>query len=163
MKKPVIKLIIITVVILAVLSAMIIPALGSTTGDITTKVAVGGCKTYMMRLVEDQESNPNPFKLKDLKEDTQDYIENEQFIYRRSNARKVGYWIKKDDLKMYRGKDIIIVSKAFQKTPDSLFNKEPWFHAVGYSDTSSEIITVNQFKQIDLSRFIETKLIKKHD
>ena len=162
MKKTILKITVITFVVISVL-AMILPAVGSTTGDITTKVAVNGCKTYMMMLGEDQENNPNSFSLKELNEDTKDYIKNEEFIYRRSNARKVGYWIKKENIKMYSGKEFIIVSKAFQKTPDSLFKKEPWFHAVGYSDTSSEIITTDQFKKIDLSQFIDTELIKKHD
>jgi hypothetical protein len=59
-----------------------------------------------------------------------------------------------------KGKEIIAVcEQPFRNVPRRIIGKAPPTHAVGYSDGSAGLISVEQFRRADFSAFIDVKTI----
>src|SRR5215831_13652174 len=59
-----------------------------------------------------------------------------------------------------RAREIVAVcDTSFDNVPRRVFGRAPFTHAVGYSDGSVGLISVQEFRHLDLSRFIDVRTI----
>jgi hypothetical protein len=59
-----------------------------------------------------------------------------------------------------RPREIVAVcDTAFDNVPRRLFGRAPLTHAVGYSDGTAGLISVQEFRRLDLGRFIDVRTI----
>ncbi|HMJ89896.1 MAG TPA: hypothetical protein VK530_08770 [Candidatus Acidoferrum sp.] len=54
---------------------------------------------------------------------------------------------------------IAVCNKAYDNVPQRRFGNAPFTHAVAYGDGSSGLISVEEFRELDLSRFIDAKTL----
>lgn len=59
-----------------------------------------------------------------------------------------------------RGRDLVAVcDRPYDNVPQRWFGKAPMTHAAAYSDESTALLTVEEFKRLDLRGFVEVRSI----
>ncbi len=54
---------------------------------------------------------------------------------------------------------LAVCDTPFDNVPRRIFGRAPLTHAVGYSDGSNGLISVQEFRRLDLSEFIDVKTV----
>jgi hypothetical protein len=55
---------------------------------------------------------------------------------------------------------VAVCDTPFDNVPRRVFGRAPLTHAVGYSDGSAGLISVQEFRRLDLTRFIDVRTIE---
>ena len=54
---------------------------------------------------------------------------------------------------------LAVCSKPYDNVPQRLIGKAPLTHAVAYSDGSSGLISIENFRKLDLTKFVDVKML----
>jgi hypothetical protein len=143
------------------LGAMIIPAIGPPTcSSGGNNSAQNVCRFYAMELMMYNYDQKNIIlNYENVDQETQVLLAERISTHWTKNA---DYYIKTTDTKYSSNpKEIIIFcAKPYNDIPYTYLFDPPYTHAVGYSDGSTEYISIEQYQKIDKTQFRKFEKIK---
>jgi len=125
--------------------------------------ALAACKSFVtgLEIISNQRSNA-PVSISDIKSSELSYVTNLAGLNLLTNSKVL---VKPIAVGFFGGpKEIIAVcDRAFDNVPRRLFGKAPYTHAIAYADGSFALFTVEEFKGLDLTNFVDIRKIQAKD
>ncbi len=152
---------IVGVALLVLGAALLMPALARASNCGGNSAALAACSSISMcfRLIS-SERGGKPVSISDLSSREQQYFRQVTGLSWLGSAHVLvtGTAIRGDPS---GGQEIIAVcDRPFDNVPRRMFRKAPLTHAVGYADGSTGLISVEDFRRLDLRGFLDVRKIQ---
>jgi hypothetical protein len=146
------------IVIVVGTGALIVPALqGSNCGR--NSAALTACRHVAICIQQiDEERKNGPFAIEELSESERGRFTDISGLDWLRNAKVLVAC--EIHLATQRSKEIIAVcNRPYDNVPQRIFGKSPLTHAVAYADGSTGLISIEEFRRLDLSKFVDVTTI----